>query len=72
MTSDRLLHRDGIAWEDAPTPRRFHFCTPQTVAFLADPRERVERCACGAIRLDGDGPWLEKNSRRRAPSPDAT
>lgn len=25
----------------------------------------VDRCPCGAIRLDG-GPWLHKNSRRHA------
>lgn len=57
-----MTHRDDIPWWKAPKPRRWHRCSPQTTAF-PDFR-KVERCTCGAIRLDGIGPWIERNSRR--------
>lgn len=58
-------HRDGIPWYDAPVPRRWHRCWPQTTGSTRT-IARVERCACGATRLDGPGhPWIDRNSRRK-------
>lgn len=54
--------RDGVPYFQAPLPRRWHRCEPWTSMRLDT--GLVERCACGAIRLDGDG-WLERNIRRR-------
>lgn len=59
----QLMHKDGVAWFDRPIPRRWHRCVPSTSA--VDGR-LVERCACGSTRLDGYGPWMERNSRRKA------
>ena len=53
---------DGVSWHKAPVPRRFHCCRPQTRGRLESEFRLVERCACGATRLDGSGPWM---SRRR-------
>lgn len=58
----RLWHLDGMPWSEAKIPRRWHFCQPQTIG--VDMLTRVERCACGAIRLDY-GRWMERNSSRR-------
>jgi hypothetical protein len=53
-------HKDGVPWFDAPSPRwwerPFHRHQPQTRGFLG---ELVERCRCGATRLDGYGPWIK-------------
>jgi ribosomal protein S27E len=46
-------HRDDIEWWRAPLPRRWHRCTPWTTAFVDG--ERVERCACGALRVSCRG-----------------
>jgi hypothetical protein len=54
---------DGVAWYDVPKPRWWHFCRPQTRGSFAN--GLVERCPCGATRLFGDGPWIERNSRSR-------
>lgn len=51
---------EASAWMRAPLPLRFHRCVPTTTALLIT--GRVERCACGGIRLDG-GMWLRRNSR---------
>jgi hypothetical protein len=60
-----IAHRHGIPWFRAPIPRRWHRCTVwtsgRTGAFCL-----VERCACGAIRLDGEDSWIQRNSRRKA------
>jgi hypothetical protein len=56
-------HRDGIPWHQAPLPRRWHRCRPQTSGWIR--ADRFERCACGAGRFDGAGPWLDRNSRRK-------
>lgn len=63
-----IKHRDGVSWLDAPPPRRWHRCKPQSTG-PAGPGGYVERCACGAIRMptftDPNPPWAERNSRRR-------
>lgn len=53
---------NGVWWHKAPLPPRLHRCTPQSRAVISD--RKVERCACGATRLD-DGAWFERNSRKR-------
>lgn len=69
MTNDRSIdyntHVDGIRWWEAPIPSIFHRCKTQTEGFLGGPLgDRVQRCACGAIRRN-DGGWFERNQRRR-------
>lgn len=58
--------RGGVSWHKAPLPRRWHRCQVQTRGWL-NYVELVERCACGAIRLNGRG-WLDRNQRRRKKS----
>lgn len=60
-----VTHTNGTDWFEAPLPRRFHRCRPWTFGFGGG-LTYVERCACGAIRLD-HRVWLERNSRRRTP-----
>lgn len=57
----RLWNLDGVSWHDAPIPKRWHRCSPQTYG-VVNWFSIVERCACGAIRLDGRG-WGERNTR---------
>lgn len=57
-----FTHEDTIPWDRMRLPRRFHRCWVQSWGSCG-PFEMVERCPCGATRLDG-GPWLHKNSRR--------
>lgn len=58
-----IRHLHGIPWHAAPVPRRFHRCWAQTVGYV-NLFWIMERCACGALRRDGDR-WENKNSRRR-------
>jgi hypothetical protein len=51
-----LYHRDGVPWFDATKPRRFHRHTVQTYAYV-DYFTLIERCACGATRIDGRSRW---------------
>lgn len=60
---DYLDRLGGVDWLDAPRPRRWHRCRPQARGRFGLLGPLVERCACGATRLHGDGPWLERNSR---------
>lgn len=64
--STQIEELDGISWADAPIPRRWHKCAPQTKGWL-NYFTQVFRCACGAIaRVDGgELYWMEKNSRRK-------
>lgn len=55
-----IYHQDGIPWWKAPKPPWVHRCWAWTSGSL-DRGVLVERCPCGAIRLDGEG-WLERNS----------
>jgi len=57
-----LENLDGVPWEIAPLPRRFHRCAPQTRGWISM-FTRIKRCACGGINYGGIG-WFEKNSRR--------
>lgn len=60
-----VTHRDGVAWFDAPIPRRWHRCSPQTKGWHN--LTLVLRCACGAIGGYEYGRlvWDERNSRRK-------
>jgi len=53
---------NGIDWAEAPKPFRWHRCRVQTRGRFDG--ELVERCPCGAVQLDGDGVWFERNRRR--------
>lgn len=57
-----VIHRDGVPWTDAPRPRRWHRCEPQST--MVKESGRFERCACGGRRIDG-GQWDHRNERRR-------
>lgn len=52
-----MAHKDGVPWWEAPIPRWWHRCRPQTVGMA------VERCACGSINTPFG--WHDRNSRRR-------
>jgi hypothetical protein len=54
-------HRDGIEWLYAPKPRRWHRCKPQTRGLVR--MGFVERCACGATRIDHYSHWMDRNSK---------
>lgn len=58
----RIYHFGGVEWVDAPEPRRWHRCRPQTRAI--DGYDLIDRCACGAIRYDV-GRWIGRNSTRK-------
>lgn len=69
---DSMIHRDGVAWHDAPVPRRWHRCRAQTEAYDGGNREIVKRCPCGAITINKRGEksyWMQRNtaSPRRSP-----
>lgn len=60
-----IVNKDGVVWYKAPLPRRFHTCHPWTTGTDIN-LGRVERCACGAVRIGGFGhPWMDRNSRRK-------
>ena len=61
--STSIRNLDGIPWHEATIPPRFHKCSPQTRGNTS--AGRVERCACGAIRLGPFDQWMERNSRRK-------
>jgi hypothetical protein len=50
----------GVLWADAPLPPRWHRCTTQTRGWIG--LNWIERCACGATKLDGR--WIGKNETR--------
>lgn len=56
-------HRNGVAWYDAPIPRRWHRCKEQS-RYGYDELVRA-RCACGGYRWGGERRWLQRNSRSR-------
>lgn len=62
-------HLDGTAWNEAPVPWRWHFCYPQTTmtigpySFVA-----IYRCRCGGISESPNGPWSNRNSRKKETS----
>jgi hypothetical protein len=62
--SVEVEHFHGIPWHDAPVPSRFHRCRVQTRGYIHY-FTPVQRCACGAIRMDNHRRWLDRNSRRK-------
>lgn len=58
-----IENKDGVTWSEAPLPKRFHKCRPQSRGWIKF--SFIERCACGAHRYDGCGSWMLKNSRRK-------
>ena len=56
-----LTHKDGIPWDEAPLPRRWHRCWRQTRWFSHG--EVWGRCPCGATYA-GTG-WCQKNETRK-------
>jgi hypothetical protein len=73
--AEYIEHLDGVPWYEAGVPGRWHRCKPRTRGLLHRPVTRrasepaldyVERCACGATRLDRVSPWMEKNQTRKA------
>jgi hypothetical protein len=63
--SDSIHHRGNTSWRAAPVPCRWHRCIPWSTHYNSVGLVDVERCACGALRLDGHGPWIYRNARRR-------
>lgn len=59
-----LEHLNGVDWFDATPPPRRHSCSPQSRGWMAG--AYVERCACGALRMDRIGPWMARNQRSAA------
>jgi hypothetical protein len=57
---NEIEHVGGVAWYQAPIPRKWHRCRAQTRGWVR--LYGVERCACGAIRLNGRV-WMERNTR---------
>ncbi len=55
-----VQHRGGVAWHASPLPPRFHRCWAQTSG------PGIERCPCGAARMEGFGGWADRNSARRS------
>jgi hypothetical protein len=52
-------HLDGVDWHDAPSPRwweLWHRHEPQSRGQLST--VYVERCRCGATRIDRADPWI--------------
>lgn len=56
----RVRHRDGAPWYEALVPRRWHRCRTQTSGYVRF--TFFERCACGAVRIDGRA-WIDRNTR---------
>lgn len=56
-------HKNGVWWYDAPLPVVDHQCKPHTRGYLRC-FTLIERCACGARRLNGRGHWTGVNERR--------
>jgi hypothetical protein len=59
-------HLDGVPWHDAPIPRRWHRCWPQTKGMVSG--GMVRRCACGALQRplwSGRPYWIDRNTRRK-------
>lgn len=64
--SDKSLLRasvNGVRWDRAPIPWRFHHCWVQT-RYYSRNSTKMGRCACGAFTRSGRS-WTGRNSRRR-------
>lgn len=65
-----VQHRDGVAWDQARRPWRFHVCRPQSRGTYGRWVDSYEWCRCGARRWIGvlsRGKWADKNSRLPEP-----
>lgn len=62
LAIEDIEHVNGVAWHEAPLPRRLHRCKPQTTAWI-NIFDQFDRCACGAARYNGRG-WMGRNSSR--------
>lgn len=62
-----VMHHDGIPWDQAKIPPRWHRCRRQTWG-VVNYFTVIDRCRCGAVRhhdaRHGAGPWRDKNRRR--------
>lgn len=56
-------HRDGIPWDEAPLPRRWHKCTAWSAEWFGF--SQVVHCACGAAMENIVREWSGKNARRK-------
>lgn len=63
-----IQHLDGVAWHDAPIPRRQHRCWVQTSGWIG--LSQYCRCACGAVCNSPEKGypaatwhWMNRNSR---------
>ena len=57
-----FTHKGGLPWWEAARPFWLHRCKPHTIARVD--MDQVERCACGAFRVNRRR-WWDKNSRTR-------
>ncbi|MER5608252.1 hypothetical protein AB0F93_00580 [Micromonospora tulbaghiae] len=58
-----VTHAHGTPWHVlAPPQRLLHRCQPQSWGSLG-PFQLVERCVCGATRIDSEDGWLGRNLR---------
>lgn len=57
-------HSGNVRWDEAPIPKRWHKCFPQTTS--GEYGMGAARCACGAVKFSIFGRWSEKNSRRKS------
>lgn len=62
-----VFHLDGIPWNEAPVPRRWHRCWIQTWGYAGVTfHPIVNRCPCGATRFPTISEhWSDRNTRRR-------
>lgn len=65
--TDGFTHKRNLWWHEARIPWRWHRCRPWTQGNYesSSTHAYIERCACGAIRID-HGSWLDRNARRSA------
>lgn len=54
-------HFEGVAWFQAPSPGRWHWCWAQSLVLRLGMWEH--RCPCGAIRASDAHLWSGRNSR---------
>lgn len=55
-------HKDGIPWDEAPIPRRWHRCKVQTEEWFG--LRQYPLCSCGGLKTPYG--WTMKNSRRKS------
>lgn len=69
MLSERpVIHGSVDEWLASPVPRRLHRCRPVVSLIYAEAMERIDRCACGALRITAPylpGRWRGRNTRPR-------